>query len=238
MVRLLLRAEIEGSGAPFVCHTIEISDTLVFLETDQAEPIGTRVTLRLSFPRLVQPFELEGKVVEHRGSGGPGEPTGMMVELAYRSDDERKLVAALLARTSAQVDTPDAASIRVLLVEDNDLICDMFAYGVRKFFRSRGGNVTIEVARDGEEAWKRLHAAPYDFAIVDVYLPVLNGDQLIARMRGDATLANIPVIAISVGGPRAREMSLAAGADLFLDKPIVLRDLFATLNRLTQSGAP
>src|SRR5262249_35025404 len=124
------------------------------------------------------------------------------------------------------------------LVEDNALICDMFTYGVRKFFRTRGGTVSVDVAKDGDEAWKKLQTEPYDFAIIDVYLPVLSGDQLITRMRKDDALRGIPVVAISVGGAPAREASLAAGADLFLDKPIVLRDLFATLNRLTQPGAP
>ena len=52
-------------------------------------------------------------------------------------------------------------------------------------------------------------------------------------MRHDATLHAVPVVAISVGGAAARDASLEAGADLFLDKPIVLRDLFTTLARLT-----
>jgi FixJ family two-component response regulator len=42
----------------------------------------------------------------------------------------------------------------------------------------------------------------------------------------------MPVVAISVGGQDARDASMEAGADLFLDKPIVLVDLFDTLDKL------
>ena len=43
----------------------------------------------------------------------------------------------------------------------------------------------------------------------------------------------MPIVAISVGGAEARQASIAAGADLFLDKPLVMRDLFTTLDLLT-----
>jgi CheY-like chemotaxis protein len=59
------------------------------------------------------------------------------------------------------------------------------------------------------------------------------GSQLIARMRAEPGLSAIPVVAISAGGPDARAEAMAAGADLFLDKPVVLSDLFSTLDTLT-----
>jgi hypothetical protein len=43
------------------------------------------------------------------------------------------------------------------------------------------------------------------------------------------------LVAISGGGPEARRAMLAAGCDLFLGKPVVLRDLFATIESLTAS---
>jgi CheY-like chemotaxis protein len=77
----------------------------------------------------------------------------------------------------------------------------------------------------------------YDLAIVDYYLPELNGAQLVKRMRAEPRLAAVPIVAVSVGGTEARDATLAAGADLFLDKPLVLKDLFATLERLNAHGA-
>lgn len=40
------------------------------------------------------------------------------------------------------------------------------------------------------------------------------------------------MIAISVGGNEAREATIAAGADLFVDKPLVMPQIAATIDRL------
>jgi two-component system sensor histidine kinase and response regulator WspE len=112
----------------------------------------------------------------------------------------------------------------------------MFSYGIRKYFRGRPGYVTVDHASDGAAAWQMLASASYDLAIVDYYLPVLDGAQLVQRMRSEPRLQSVPIVAISVGGSEAREATLAAGADLFLDKPLVLKDLFATLERLNAHG--
>jgi DNA-binding response OmpR family regulator len=42
----------------------------------------------------------------------------------------------------------------------------------------------------------------------------------------------MPVFAISIDDVQARAATMAAGADLFLPKPVVLRDLFTTLDHL------
>src|SRR5262249_40282786 len=141
---------------------------------------------------------------------------------------------AQLSRDSGRMRTlPKQNGYRFLLVEDNAFIRDLFAYAMHKYFRNRRTDVALGMASDGEEAWRMLAEESYDMAIVDYYLPVLSGSQLIERMRADARLSTLPVVAISVGGPDAREATLCAGADIFLDKPIVIRDLFSTLDRLT-----
>jgi CheY-like chemotaxis protein len=123
-----------------------------------------------------------------------------------------------------------------LLVEDNNMIRDMFAYGVEKYVRKNESTVTVDFADDAEHAWDMLHEKRYDLAIVDYYLPHSNGAELVTRIRRDPAVHDVPVVAISVGGATAREASLGAGADLFLDKPVVLRDLLTTLARLTPRG--
>jgi CheY-like chemotaxis protein len=126
-----------------------------------------------------------------------------------------------------------APSFRLLVVEDNSLIFDMFAYGLRKYFQGKEHLVEIDHAPDGALALKMMRECRYDLAIVDYYLPVLDGGALVESIRSDPRLATIPVVAMSIGGAEAREATLRAGANLFLDKPIVLRDLYAILERLT-----
>jgi DNA-binding response OmpR family regulator len=120
---------------------------------------------------------------------------------------------------------------RILLVEDNDMIRDMFVYGVNKYFSPRVGHVQVGLADNGEQAWRMISAGRWDLAIVDCYLPVLGGASLVRRVR--ASSLSMPILGISGGGAEARDLMLDAGVDLFLAKPIVLRDLLSTLERLT-----
>ncbi|HJZ87336.1 MAG TPA: response regulator [Polyangia bacterium] len=241
--RVLLRAEVVAQGKRQVSHTLEMSDSAALVQADHPPALGQPVRLQVSFPRLLAPFELEGLVTGHHPARKPGDVAAMTVEFVFRSDDERRKLAALLARISTVPTPPEelppdqaAPSYRVLLVEDNHMIQDIFAYGVRKYFHRQRSSVTVDVAADGQQAWQMLLEVPYDLAIVDFYLPVLDGSKLVGRMRGEPRLAGLPVVAISVGGTTARDAMLEAGADLYLDKPIVLRDLFSTLERLTSGG--
>jgi CheY-like chemotaxis protein len=125
---------------------------------------------------------------------------------------------------------------RVLLVEDNAFIRDMFAYGMHRFFQKRPGTLELEHVGDVATAWQRLSAERFDLLIVDYYLPAEDGAELIARIRREPRYARVPVVAMSVGGRDARDATMSAGANLFLDKPVVLRDLFETLTRLAVGG--
>jgi len=133
---------------------------------------------------------------------------------------------------------PDPATLQVLVVEDNGLIRDIFAYGLRKFFKARNRAISIDFAADGGEAWLLLSTKVYDLAIVDYYLPVMSGSQVVERARRTPHLAELPILGISVDPDEARAHFMRAGADVFLNKPLVLRDLVSTLEGLAVRGAP
>jgi CheY-like chemotaxis protein len=227
--RLILRAEVISGSEAVISRTRELSASDVVVHVPALLPLGAEITVRLSFPGLVEPFDVKGPVTAQHSSDGPGEAPAVTVDIrGGTAGYEDRLQRLLSPQLRSQ---PPKAGYRVLIVEDNGMIRDMFAYGVHKYFKAQG-SVTVDVAPDGSAAWDLLLASSYDLAIVDYYLPVVNGGQLISRMRGDERFMGLPVVAISVGGDDARKASFAAGADLFLDKPIVLRELFATLDRL------
>jgi len=228
--RLLLRAEVATPSTQFVAHTLNISPRGVFIETDYVPRVATELRLRLSFPRLVAPIELGARVMSITRSAGPGDPTGIEVE--FDEQDRPRVLQLLSSLDAVPSYPPPARHYRVLLVEDNDLIQEMFAYGVERYFRDKSTSVTVDIASDGGRAWSMLLAGGYDLAIVDHYLPVLDGASLLALVRRQEELSTLPLVGISVGGSDVREGMLQAGADLFLSKPIVLRDLFFTLERL------
>ncbi|GAB4516518.1 MAG: hypothetical protein Tsb0020_35140 [Haliangiales bacterium] len=232
--RLLLRAELSHSDTTFVTHTIELSESLVFVQTEETAYIGDKVQVRFSFPGLIEPFSVETQVIAKQLPSGPGRPGGWMLGFVFYSEVEQKRLQSLLAR----IDTPQPSDdisyrYRVLLVEDNQITREAFALAVSKFFARPESGVSVDIVASGEEAWQQLQAEHYDLMIIDYFLPMFNGDQLIARLRKEPALAKLPVVAISVGGTEAKQASMDAGADMFLHKPIVLRDLFSTLSQLT-----
>ena len=231
---LLLRAEIQSDKESLVSYARELTPNSVFVVTDWRPPLHTAVRLRISFPSLVEPIDVTAHVAGHRSTGGLGRPAGIKLAFSPGSVEARKAIDELFRLiANPPGKSPKPRTYRVLLVEDNSFICDMFTYGISRFFAEGRGAVAIEHAPDVKSAWEKL-AEGCDLAIIDYYLPAEDGASLITRMRRDPRFQKVPVVAISVGGSEAREATISAGADIFLDKPIVLRDLMNTLQILSQ----
>ncbi len=234
--RLLLRVEILSSRWNVVGHTVEIADSWIFVKTRETASIGDQMTVRLSFPGLLEPLELAGHVVSQMLPSEPGDPHGLRLALVFRSEAEERQLRDLLAQldddTAAARAARNGRAYRLLVVEDSKLIADAFAFAASRFFAARHKRVLADFAATVDEAVDLIGSATYDLAIVDYFLPGRLGDELIALLRRDPARAAMPIIAVSVGGETARRASLSAGADLFLDKPLVLRDLFVTIEQL------
>jgi CheY-like chemotaxis protein len=229
--RLLLRAELQHGNARIVTHTIEISESLAFVRTDENAFIGDEVLIHFSFPGLVERFSLSAQVIARKTATGPGNPGGWTLGFMFYEEEERARLKRLLAEVQAAHRTSASFEYRVLLVEDNLMTREAFALGASKFF-DPADSIALDMVDNGRDALDRLMARSYDLAIVDYFLPLLNGSQLISRLRRDPGLATLPIFAISIGGAEVRDDALAAGADLFLQKPIIMRDLMSTLRQL------
>lgn len=225
--RFLLRAEIrEGDGveSPLTTYAYDLTANSIFVVTTWRPAVGAQLRLRLSFIDVVPAIDLTVRVIEIRQAGNPGDQAGITVAF-----DENPQITALIERARRAL-SPQTASrgFRVLLVEDSGFTRDMFAYGIGK--GTHAGLFTVDVAEDAERAWAMLQEHAYDLVVVDFFLPAENGASLIAQMRAERRFAKTPVVAVSIGGRDAREATIAAGADLFLDKPLALRELANTLS--------
>jgi CheY-like chemotaxis protein len=227
----ILRAEAELSDRIVTSYAIELDETSVFLVTDALPPVGAKVALRLSLSRAIEPLAVNGVVSEVRLSSGPGAPSGFCVRFDSE-ETKRAEVGRFVRRLTAPRPFAARSELSVLLVEDNRLIRDMFSYAVCKYFRERSGVLHLDQADDAVSAWEKLAERRYDLVIVDYYLPMQDGATFIAKLRKEPRHADAPVVAISVGGSDVREATLSAGADIFLSKPLILRDLFQTLEFL------
>jgi CheY-like chemotaxis protein len=232
--RFILRAEIQSSSEIVISYGFELTPSSIFVVTEWRAPIGASVSLRLSFPRVLEPIVVSAKIENIRVAGAPGEFAGL--DLSFEACAP---IRVLLDELKTPVSLPQAAipTYRVLLVEDSGLIRDVFAHGLANFFPQPGA-FTVDHAESAEVAWDLLGRVAYDLVIVDYFLPVEDGASLIARVRGDVRLSKLPVVAISMGGRDAREATISAGADLFVDKPLVFRDLFSTLRILWERRRP
>jgi CheY-like chemotaxis protein len=239
IARIILRAEIAHAGGVVVTHTLDVTNDTVTVASPAVVALGDRARIVLSFPGLIETFEVVARATGASPADGHGHPASLTFTVEEATAGARLSLAKIASLNRR--DTPSSttiraaqknASYRCLLVEDNAFIRDLFAYAVQKYGRERKTGLSLELAEDAETAWAKLCETGYDIAIIDHYLPLQTGSQLIARMRKEARFNGVPIIAISVGGDEARAESLAAGADLFLDKPIVMRDLFSTLDRL------
>src|SRR5882672_9549195 len=123
---------------------------------------------------------------------------------------------------------------RILHIEDdpgNRLL-------VRKLLQAAGHTVTEAV--DGLEGVQLAISERPDLVLVDLNLPGLDGYEVTLRLRGEAALAGVPIVAITAEGDR--DTSLAVGCDGFLQKPIDARSFSQVIQRYLKGakevGAP
>ncbi len=101
---------------------------------------------------------------------------------------------------------------------------------VRKILTGDGFAVTE--ANDGLEGVRLARGEPPDLVLVDLNIPGLDGYEVTLRLRGDARLRNVPIVAITAEGDRST--SLAVGCDGFIQKPINARTFAATIRGFLQ----
>lgn len=104
---------------------------------------------------------------------------------------------------------------RVLLVDDSAT--------TRRIIKSllvKLGYQNIDEAEDGDEGYKKLGAGEYDLVISDWTMKPVNGLELVALIRADEAIMNLPFIMVSTASSvedvvRAK----AAGVDAYIVKP-------------------
>jgi chemosensory pili system protein ChpA (sensor histidine kinase/response regulator) len=111
--------------------------------------------------------------------------------------------------------TPDKPTSlpTVLLVEDHTDSRQMYAEFLRMQF-------TVVEAADGVNALEVMAETCPDVVVTDLTLPRMDGFELLKRMKADARLKDVPVIALSgFSGADHEERARQAGSSLVLQKP-------------------
>jgi two-component system, cell cycle response regulator DivK len=84
----------------------------------------------------------------------------------------------------------------------------------------------VATATDGEQALQMLRTLDPDLILSDIQMPVVDGFELMRRVKQDARLRHIPVVALTaLGFKMGEEQALQAGFDGYLTKPIDTRTM-------------
>jgi len=117
----------------------------------------------------------------------------------------------------------------ILLVEDNELNCDMLS----RRLKLEGYNV--ETAVDGQQAVDKSRSIIPDLILMDLDLPVLNGWDATRAIKAHPETSKIPVIALTAHAFKEdQDSAFEAGCDDYDTKPID----FKRLNKKMESLLP
>lgn len=117
------------------------------------------------------------------------------------------------------------------------LIVDDFST-MRRIVRNllkEAGHAQADEAEDGVVALQKLRSAPFDFVVTDINMPNMNGFELLAQIRADAQLKNLPVLMITAEA-RKEDIVMAAqgGASGYIVKPFTKATLEEKVGKILQ----
>jgi len=120
--------------------------------------------------------------------------------------------------------------MRILLVEDDELLGDGLAAGLRHC------GYNVDWLRDGEQARSALATEDYAALVLDLGLPRLDGMSLLRGLRAAGNA--IPVLILTARDSTWDKVDgLDGGADDYLVKPVDLDELAARLRALTRRAS-
>ena len=140
-----------------------------------------------------------------------------------------------IAQEIMETSTKSSVS-RVLVVEDEPDIAALIAYQLtREGFR-------VETAGSGTEALDAVGREVPDLIVLDRMLPGVSGDDVLRRLKGEATTAHVPVLMLTAKREQEERIEgFELGADDYLTKPFSPRELVlrtqAILRRFQDPGS-
>ena len=233
-VKLGMARRSQGSRRPLVIsvtdtgHGIprELADT-IFQPFEQG-PCGAKrrtegIGLGLSITREL--VTLMGGSIRIRSRLGKG--SRFEVRLPLQATIARALPGA------TPVSPPAGFRGRVLLVEDDPISRELAAIMLRR------QGLEVETAENGREGLDRLLNEDYSLAVVDCWMPELDGLEMTRRLRqqGRGGREKLPIIALTANTQRS-DISAChnAGMDYYLSKPLLEESLKLCLDRFLPRG--
>jgi CheY-like chemotaxis protein len=116
----------------------------------------------------------------------------------------------------------------VLIVDDEFGLADIIADLLREL------GYDVEIAINGQLGLASLRTRPANIVLVDLMMPVMDGPEMIRRLRSDPALAKIPII-LMTALPEGIPDDDAARTDAVLVKPFGFAELLDVMTRLLRT---
>jgi DNA-binding response OmpR family regulator len=121
--------------------------------------------------------------------------------------------------------------MRVLVVEDERLLADTVAEGLRRLA------MAVDVCYDGDAALERVGVHAYDVVVLDRDLPGAHGDDVCRQLIATGGVAKV-IMLTAAGDVTDRVAGLSLGADDYLTKPFAFAELVARVQALGRRARP
>ncbi|MDO9317724.1 MAG: response regulator [Gammaproteobacteria bacterium] len=145
-----------------------------------------------------------------------------VVRVLGGADDGERSASDAPSATLTQLATIKGA--RVLVVEDNDLNQEVACELLRE------AGLVVDLAGNGQIAVDKVKAVHYDLVLMDMQMPVMDGETATRIIRKDPRFKDLPVVAMTANAMQGdRERCLASGMNDHVPKPIEPEDLWKAL---------
>jgi len=119
------------------------------------------------------------------------------------------------------------ANIRVMLVDDHDLI----RYGLRRLLEDQSGIEVVEEACSGEGALEKVRTVKPDVVLMDINMPGIGGFEATSRLNKTAADCKVIVLTVHSEGPLPKRI-LEAGAMGYLTKGCPVDEMVEAIQRV------
>ncbi|MFK7949991.1 MAG: response regulator [Saprospiraceae bacterium] len=122
-------------------------------------------------------------------------------------------------------------SVTILLVEDNP--------DLRQFIASLlSEKYQVITAENGAIGWEKLQTNKCDLILSDIMMPVMDGYQLLNKIKNSSKFQNLPIILLTAKASIDDKLkALRIGVDDYLTKPFIEEELMARVQNLLRNAA-